>query len=189
MKTKTFDSVAPTQPFYIDGGAPSSLAGTARAGARQSTLLLLPLPLSSALRDLSFGLRSGARCGWALLPPPDIPRENKILKTMVAGSAGFPHASKTRAGEPPPSLFYPCPAFAPLARPRVGSACPAEAWASRKELFERPAHLPRLVAERAKTRAFLARTTRRGEGAEPPRYLNRPEPTPPAIACNDGRFV
>ena len=105
----------PPNPFYIVGGAPSSLAGPARAGLANVHLFLV----SSSVSSVEFFL-----LGWQLAA-------GRALRTPSGEDAGFPHASKTRAGEPPPSLSYPCPAFVRLARPLIGSA-------SRKDIICAP---------------------------------------------------
>ena len=124
---KNLDSVSSRPPKNIDGGAPSSLAGTARAGARQWQGGLSPLSLSSALRDLSSGFCFSARCGWALRSLSGHTPLRTIDTNMVAGSAGIPlpvlAGLPSEDGRDPPSLGGGAPTFFIVPISSVRLAC------------------------------------------------------------------
>ncbi len=71
-------------------------------------------------------------------------------------------------GSPHLLYFTPDPAFDWLARPLIGTRF------AQRQLFERPAHLPRLSLSARKNAHFFSSYSPGGGGAEPPRYLNRP---------------
>ncbi len=154
----------PTHQRKLRAAPPLTARGPARAGLAASSLLLASLPLSSALRDENLNLVSPADAGVRF------PLRSRRLICWPVSPFRCWLVSPAKRRDSPPALVGEAPAAKIVSLVQRSHGLRARLYEAlrAKNIFERPAHLPRLLAEPRQRRGlsglFSPGEARRGNG-------------------------